>query len=84
MVTIDPGPVATDLWLGADGVAARVGRSTGQDPREVAAAAAAGTVTGRFTRPEEVAELIVFLAGPRAGNITGTDVMIDGGMLTSL
>ena len=30
--TVDPGPVATDLWLGADGVAARVGKKSGQRP----------------------------------------------------
>jgi len=27
--TVDPGPVATDLWLGSDGVAARVGAASG-------------------------------------------------------
>lgn len=64
--TVDPGPVATDLWLGADGVAARVGRASGRSPQDVAAAAATAMVTGRFTRAEEVAELVVFLAsGPR-------------------
>ena len=63
---VDPGPVATDLWLGADGVAARVGAAGGQRPEDVAAAAAAGMVTGRFTRPEEVADLVLFLAS-RAG-----------------
>ncbi len=84
VVTVDPGPVATDLWLGKDGVAARIGRSTGQDPGAVAAAAAGAAVTGRFTRPDEVADLIAFLAGPRTGNITGADVVIDGGMITTL
>jgi NAD(P)-dependent dehydrogenase (short-subunit alcohol dehydrogenase family) len=82
--TVDPGPVATDPWLGADGVAARVGTATGQDPSDIAAAAAAGMVTGRFSRPEEVADLIVFLASARAANITGTDVVIDGGMVTTI
>jgi len=41
-------------------------------------------VTGRFTRPEEVADLIVLLAGERAGNVTGSDFVIDGGLLTTL
>ncbi len=82
--TIDPGPVATDLWLGADGVAARVGRSSGRTPQDVAAAAAAGMLTGRFTHPHEVADLVVFLASARAANITGADVVIDGGMVTTL
>ena len=37
-------------------------------------------VTGRFSRPEEVADLVLFLASPRAANITGTNVVIDGGI----
>ena len=81
---VDPGPVATDLWLGKDGVAARVGRATGRHPDDVAAAAAAGMVTGRFSRPEEVADLVVVLAGARTANVTGADFVIDGGMVTTI
>ncbi|WP_436535353.1 SDR family NAD(P)-dependent oxidoreductase [Actinoplanes sp. HUAS TT8] len=82
--TVAPGPVATDLWLGDGGVAATVGAATGQDPREVEAGAAAAMVTGRFTRPEEVADLVLLLAGNRAGNVTGAEFTIDGGMVTTL
>ena len=35
---------------------------------------------GRPASPEEVADLMVFLASPRAGYITGTIVTIDGGI----
>lgn len=82
--SVSPGPVETDLWLGDGGVAATIGAAIGTDPAEVAGRAAAGTVTGRFTRPAEVAELVAFLAGDRAANITGTDVTIDGGLVTTL
>jgi NAD(P)-dependent dehydrogenase (short-subunit alcohol dehydrogenase family) len=41
-------------------------------------------LTGRFTRPEEVANLIVLLASERAGNVTGSDFVIDGGLITTL
>ncbi len=34
---------------------------------------------GRVGEPEEVADLIGFLASPRASYITGTNVAIDGG-----
>lgn len=39
---------------------------------------------GRVGTPEEVAELIAFLAGPNAGFITGAEFKIDGGMLAAL
>jgi NAD(P)-dependent dehydrogenase (short-subunit alcohol dehydrogenase family) len=84
VATVDPGPVATDLWLGADGVAQRVGRASGQAPEEVAAAAARGMLTGRFTRPEEVANLVLLLASDRVANVTGADFVIDGGMIPTL
>jgi len=82
--TIGPGPVETALWQGADGVAATVGQSRGVDPGEVARGAADQSVTGRFTRPSEVADLVLYLAGPRAANITGADFVIDGGLVESL
>jgi NAD(P)-dependent dehydrogenase (short-subunit alcohol dehydrogenase family) len=82
--TVDPGPVATDLWLGTEGVAARVGAATDQQPHDVAAEAAAEMVTGRFTRPDEVADLVLFLSSSRAGNITGVDYAIDGGLVTTI
>ncbi|MFI5612595.1 oxidoreductase [Amycolatopsis sp. NPDC051903] len=82
--TVSPGPVATDLWLGKGGVAETVGGALGAEPGNVAAKAAADSVTGRFTRPEEVADLVTFLASDRAGNVTGTDVLIDGGMTQTM
>lgn len=82
--TVGPGPVATALWQGAGGVAEAVGQAQGVDPQEVARGAAGQSVTGRFTRPSEVAGLVLYLAGPSAGNITGADFVIDGGLVDSL
>ncbi|MEP7022556.1 MAG: oxidoreductase [Actinomycetota bacterium] len=82
--TVSPGPVATDLWLGAQGVAQTVSHATGADAQEVARQAASQMATGRFTQPGEVADVVLFLASDRAGNITGADYVIDGGLLTTL
>ncbi|WP_066366219.1 oxidoreductase [Herbidospora mongoliensis] len=82
--TVSPGPVTTDLWLGDQGMAATVGAAKDTDPGGVAAQVASQAETGRFTHPEEVADLVVFLASDRAGNVTGTDFVIDGGLNQSL
>jgi len=39
---------------------------------------------GRVARPEEVAEVIAFLASPRSSFVTGGDYKVDGGMLAAL
>jgi NAD(P)-dependent dehydrogenase (short-subunit alcohol dehydrogenase family) len=82
--TVSPGPVATALWLAGDGVAATIARASGGAPDVVAKQAADEMVTGRFTRPQEVADLVLLLASDRAGNVTGADFVIDGGLVTTL
>jgi hypothetical protein len=72
------------VWLGSDCVAATVARVTGGQPDAVADQAAKDAVTGRFTQPQEVADLVLMLASGRAGNVTGADFVIDGGMTTTL
>jgi NAD(P)-dependent dehydrogenase (short-subunit alcohol dehydrogenase family) len=79
--TVSPGPVATDLWLGDGGVAQTIGQATGSEPDQVAKQAASQMVTGRFTQPAEVADLVLFLASSRASNITGAEFTIDGGLI---
>jgi NAD(P)-dependent dehydrogenase (short-subunit alcohol dehydrogenase family) len=82
--TISPGPVTTDLWLGVEGVAATVARASGADPEAVAKQTAAQAETGRFTHPHEIADLVLLLSSDRAGNVTGTDFVIDGGLTKTL
>ncbi len=81
---VSPGPVSTELWLGEHGVAETVAKATGVDTETARAQVVesiGGFATGRFTAPEEVAALIVFLASERAGNITGANYVIDGGLI---
>jgi NAD(P)-dependent dehydrogenase (short-subunit alcohol dehydrogenase family) len=81
---VSPGPVSTDLWLGENGVAQTVAKASGVDPetaRRNVIASIGGLPTGRFTTPEEVASLTVFLASERAGNVTGSNYVIDGGLI---
>jgi NAD(P)-dependent dehydrogenase (short-subunit alcohol dehydrogenase family) len=53
-------------------------------PQAVVDQVAAATATGRFSRPDEVADLVVLLASGRAGNTTGSDMTIDGGLVQTL
>jgi len=84
MNTISPGPVQTDLWLGGGGVAATVGAANGISAEEVVRQQEAAAPSGRFTRPPEIADLVLLLASDRTGNVTGSDVRIDGGLITTL
>jgi NAD(P)-dependent dehydrogenase (short-subunit alcohol dehydrogenase family) len=81
---VSPGPVETDLWLGDNGVAASVAKLTNVD-RETAKknviASIGGIATGRFTTPEEVATLVVLLSSPLTANVTGSNYVIDGGLV---
>jgi NAD(P)-dependent dehydrogenase (short-subunit alcohol dehydrogenase family) len=84
---VSPGPVSTDLWLGAGGVAETVGKAMGVDAdtaRKKVIESIGGFATGRFSTPEEVATLVVMLASGRTGNVTGSNYVIDGGLIKTL
>ena len=65
-------------------MAETVAEATGVDAdtaRETVIAGIGGFATGRFTTPEEVANLIVMLASERTANVTGANYIIDGGLI---
>jgi len=84
VVGVAPGPVNTPMWLGPSGVAASIAARTGSDPQSVVDEAIGEIPVGRFTTPDEVGDLVAFLASARAGTITGTTIRIDGGIIPSV
>jgi NAD(P)-dependent dehydrogenase (short-subunit alcohol dehydrogenase family) len=79
VVRVSPGWVETD---GAVGLVEEIARRNGTDyeaARKIVMDSLGGIPIGRPAKPKEVADLVAFLASPRAASITGTEYVIDGG-----
>jgi NAD(P)-dependent dehydrogenase (short-subunit alcohol dehydrogenase family) len=74
--TVNPGPVDTDRWEGLEKAFAR---DKGCDQERAHELAVGSIPLGRICTPQEVANLVVFLASDRASFINGAHVPIDGG-----
>ncbi|MBF6570241.1 MAG: SDR family oxidoreductase [Candidatus Binataceae bacterium] len=77
VVGVNPGPIATERYRGF--VRPKAALSEAEAEKIVAEALKESTPLGRAGNPEEVADLIAFLASDRAAFITGASVAIDGG-----
>jgi len=79
VVRVSPG------WIETEASVALAGRLAAEHGVDVEAGkrmimeALGGVPIGRPSRPEEIANLVAFLASDRAGTITGTEYVIDGG-----
>lgn len=76
-----PGYTATDRLLAS---AAQQAADQGVKRDEIIARWTRQIPLGRIARPEEVADLVVFLASERAGYITGQSILVDGGFARGL
>ena len=74
---VNPGPIRTERW---DGLMERLGEAIGMSAAEYEATFVKDIPLGRIGRPEEMADLIVFLASERASFLTGVSITADGGM----
>ncbi|KQZ14141.1 oxidoreductase [Mesorhizobium sp. Root554] len=80
VVSVSPGSVRTPILE----IAARTFDGPDADIDAAFARFGAAHPLGRIGEPEEVAELVAFLASPRAGFITGSDHVIDGGLIAGI
>src|SRR4051812_15995824 len=76
---VAPGPTATELWVGDEGIAAQVAGRSGTSREEELEAAGAKIPVGRLGEPEEIAAVIVFLCSEQASNVAGASWSVDGG-----
>jgi glucose 1-dehydrogenase len=70
------------VGVGPGAVATPINQSTMQDPAKLKALDAAIPL-GRLAQPEEIANLVAFLAGDGATYMTATTVFADGGIMQS-
>src|SRR5882724_3442919 len=73
-----PGFVETDMWTM---VAREQGALLNQSPEDFTRRRLHQIPLGRMEKPEDVAHVIAFLAGPRSGYMTGQALSVDGGLL---
>ena len=84
VVRVSPGWVETDA---AVRLVERLAKTDGTDYKAAQKAlmdSLGGIPIGRPTKPREVADLVAFLVSPRAGAITGTEYVIDGGTVPTV
>ena len=83
-MTVSPGFVETDAATRMIQRMASKDQSDYKAARQKLMDMLGGIPLGRPDRPEEVAELVVFLASERASAITGTEYVIDGGTIPTI
>ena len=79
--TVNPGPVATSRWATLE---AAFARDKGVDAERAHELAISSLPLGYLCTPEQIADVVAFLASPRAAYVTGAHVPVDGGQRKAL
>jgi NAD(P)-dependent dehydrogenase (short-subunit alcohol dehydrogenase family) len=84
VIRVSPGWVETEAAVRlAERLAAQAGTDY-EGGKQIIMKGLGGIPLGRPAKPKEVADLIVFLASPRAASITGAEYVIDGGTVPTV
>ncbi len=78
---VGPGLIATDRLRG---IARKRAAAAGVSEDEMIAKLAQGPALKRVGRPEEFAAVVVFLCSEKASYVTGTSLMVDGGLVKAV
>ena len=78
---VAPGYLLTERMVGIFETRAR---ETGESAEALLETRSASIPLGRFGRPEELADLVAYLASEKNGYITGTTILVDGGVVRSV
>lgn len=84
VVRVSPGWIETEASVA---LAERLAKQAGTDyegGKQIIMQSLGGIPLGRPARPQEVADLITFLVSPRAGSISGSEHLIDGGTVPTV
>lgn len=76
-----PGRIHTQR---VDELDANAAKRSERSPADIAAASAASIPLGRYGRPDEFADVAVFLASERASYVTGSKIRVDGGAIRGI
>jgi NAD(P)-dependent dehydrogenase (short-subunit alcohol dehydrogenase family) len=84
VLRVSPGWIETEASVA---LAQRLATQAGTDyegGKQIIMQSLGGIPLGRPAKPQEVADLIVFLVSPRAGSISGSEHLIDGGTVPTV